>query len=310
MLCRSLASAVRLCLALLAVSSCSVRQWRPRTGRSGAGRRVTACLPSRVFRRHGARRRTSPGEPRSRDLAPRRRSCGATGCLSRRRSAAPPWPMASRIPGSPATTAHWPSTSGRLAEIARPQPEPGARCGSSSRRSGDPTASGSGSIEPKRPGGCQSCTRSTTSRPRRRSPTASVSTPGSATDRSWHSTWTAASPGHAISAPSTRRSRPAGGTAAHPRCTAISSSCSATTNPTPICWRSTRGRGSSGGRRTAGTRGSRIARRWWCVVRKATSCSSTRPSESTSTIRQPGRCCGTPARHDRRPFPRPSFTTD
>ena len=65
---------------------------------------------SRVCRRHGARRRTSPGEPRSPASAPRRRSCGATACSSRRRSAASPWPVARRIPGSPATTARWPST--------------------------------------------------------------------------------------------------------------------------------------------------------------------------------------------------------
>ena len=78
--------------------------------------------------------------------------------------------------------------------------------GSSSKPSPALTAGGCGSIERRRPGRCPRCTRSTTSRRRRQSPTASASMPGSATVRSSRSTWTAVSSGRGISASSSRRS--------------------------------------------------------------------------------------------------------
>ncbi len=62
------------------------------------------------------------------------------------------------------------------------------RSGSSSRRSGDRTANGCGSTRRARPGRSPIFTRSTTWRRRRRPPTASACTPGSATARSWRST--------------------------------------------------------------------------------------------------------------------------
>ena len=97
------------------------------------------------------------------------------------------------IPSSRATNARSPSARPRLAaDVPRPieQVPIGTppRSGSSSRRSGDRTANGCGSTRRARPGRSPIFTRSTTWRRRHRRPTASASTPGSATARSSRST--------------------------------------------------------------------------------------------------------------------------
>ena len=127
-----------------------------------------------------------------------------------------------RIRSSPGTTERSPSGSSRLVAGARNRTGLMARSGSSWKRSAGLTACASGSIEPERPGRCPSSTRSTTLPRRRRRPTGSGCMPGSATARSWPSTWTDGWSGPGTWASSTRRSRRSGGMAARRRSTTIS----------------------------------------------------------------------------------------
>ena len=173
---------------------------RRRTGRSGAGRQATASPPNPACRRRGARAENIAWRAPLAGLGTSSPIVWGDRVFVTSQIGARRWPAGARIRS-------WPRDDRALAERETPI---------GGRRPAGPTPADDvwlvveafgrirrppavGAPHARRPDRCPSCTRSTTWPRRRRSPTASASTPGSATARSSRSTWTGASSGRAIS---------------------------------------------------------------------------------------------------------------